>query len=37
VILAYRRDGQPLSGNVLRLVVPNDRRGVRDVLRIEWR
>ena len=40
VILAYRRDGQPLSGSELRLVVPNDRRGgrsVRDVVRIELR
>lgn len=40
VILAYRRDGQPLPNNELRLVVPNDRRGgrsVRDVVRIELR
>jgi hypothetical protein len=38
VILAYRRDGQPLPGDELRLVVPGDRRGgrsVRDVVKIE--
>ena len=38
VLLAYRRDGQPIKGNVLRLVVPGDRHGgrsVRDVVRIE--
>ena len=40
VILAYRRDGQPLPGDELRLVVPGDRRGgrsVRDVVKIELR
>jgi hypothetical protein len=40
VLLAYRRDGQPLPGNELRLVVPNDHRGgrsVRDVVRIDLR
>jgi Oxidoreductase molybdopterin binding domain len=38
VLLAYRRDGQPIDGNTLRLVVPGDRHGgrsVRDVVRIE--
>jgi Oxidoreductase molybdopterin binding domain len=38
VLLAYRRDGQPMDGNALRLVVPGDRRGgrsVRDVVRID--
>jgi hypothetical protein len=38
VLLAYRRDGKPMAGNALRLVVPGDRRGgrsVRDVVRIE--
>jgi len=38
VLLAYRRDGQPIKGNALRLVVPGDRHGgrsVRDVVRIE--
>jgi DMSO/TMAO reductase YedYZ molybdopterin-dependent catalytic subunit len=38
VLLAYRRDGQPLPDHELRLVVPGDRRGgrsVRDVVRIE--
>ena len=40
VLLAYRRDGQPMGGNELRLVVPGDHRGgrsVRDVVRIELR
>jgi hypothetical protein len=40
VILAYRRNGQPLPSNELRLVVPNDHRGgrsVREVVRIELR
>jgi len=40
VLLAYRRDGEPLPGNELRLVVPGDRRGgrsVRAVARIELR
>lgn len=40
VLLAYRRDGQPLDGHALRLVVPGDRRGgrsVRDVVRIDLR
>ena len=39
VLLAYRRDGQPMLGE-LRLVVPGDRRGgrsVRDVVRIDIR
>jgi hypothetical protein len=38
VLLAYRRDGQPIDGNTLRLVVPGDRHGgrsVRDVVRID--
>lgn len=38
VLLAYRRDGKPIDGNTLRLVVPGDRHGgrsVRDVVRIE--
>ncbi|HUC69639.1 MAG TPA: molybdopterin-dependent oxidoreductase [Stellaceae bacterium] len=38
VLLAYRRDGQPIEGHALRLVVPGDRyggRSVRDVVRIE--
>jgi Oxidoreductase molybdopterin binding domain len=38
VILAYRRDGKPIDGNTLRLVVPGDRyggRSVRDVVRID--
>jgi len=38
VLLAYRRDGKPVDGNALRLVVPSDRHGgrsVRDVVRIE--
>ncbi len=37
VLLAYRRNGQPIEGNTLRLVVPGDRHGgrsVRDVVRI---
>jgi Oxidoreductase molybdopterin binding domain len=40
VLLAYRRDGQPIEGHALRLVVPDDRHGgrsVRDVVRIELR
>ena len=40
VLLAYRRDGQPIAGNEVRLVVPGDKRGgrsVRDVVRIEIR
>jgi DMSO/TMAO reductase YedYZ molybdopterin-dependent catalytic subunit len=40
VLLAYRRDGQPLPDNELRLVVPGDKRGgrsVRDVVRIDVR
>jgi len=40
VMLAYRRDGEPIPGNELRLVVPGDRRGgrsVRDVVKIELR
>ncbi len=40
VLLAYRRDGKPIDGNALRLVVPSDRHGgrsVRDVVRIELR
>jgi hypothetical protein len=40
VIVAYRKDGQPMPGSELRLVVPGDRRGgrsVRDVVRIELR
>jgi hypothetical protein len=39
-LLAYRRDGQPIEGHSLRLVVPGDRHGgrsVRDVVRIELR
>ena len=38
VLLAYRRDGKPIDGNTLRLVVPGDRyggRSVRDVVRID--
>ena len=38
VLLAYRRDGQPIDGHALRLVVPGDRHGgrsVRDVVRID--
>lgn len=38
VVLAYRRDGKPIDGNALRLVVPGDRHGgrsVRDVVRID--
>ena len=38
VLLAYRRDGKPIEGNSLRLVVPGDRyggRSVRDVVRID--
>ena len=38
VLLAYRRDGQPMDGHSLRLVVPGDRHGgrsVRDVVRID--
>ena len=38
VLLAYRRDGKPIEGNALRLVVPGDRHGgrsVRDVVRID--
>jgi hypothetical protein len=38
VLLAYRRDGQPIEGHALRLVVPGDRHGgrsVRDVVRID--
>jgi hypothetical protein len=38
VLLAYRRDGQPMKGHALRLVVPGDRHGgrsVRDVVRID--
>jgi hypothetical protein len=38
VLLAYCRDGKPIDGNALRLVVPSDRHndcGVRDVVRIE--
>lgn len=38
VLLAYRRDGQPIEGHTLRLVVPSDRHGgrsVRDVVRID--
>jgi hypothetical protein len=38
VLLAYRRDGQPMDGHTLRLVVPADRHGgrsVRDVVRID--
>ena len=38
VLLAYRRDGKPIDGNTLRLVVPGDRHGgrsVRDVVRID--
>jgi hypothetical protein len=38
VLLAYRRDGQPMDGHALRLVVPGDRRGGRsvgDVVRID--
>ena len=40
VILAYWRDGQPLPGGELRLVVPGDHRGgrsVREVVKIELR
>lgn len=40
VLLAYRRDGKPIDGNGLRLVVPDDRHGgrsVRDVVRIDIR
>lgn len=40
VLVAYRRDGQPIEGHALRLVVPGDRHGgrsVRDVVRIELR
>jgi DMSO/TMAO reductase YedYZ molybdopterin-dependent catalytic subunit len=38
VLLAYRRDGKPMDGYSLRLVVPGDRHGgrsVRDVVRID--
>ena len=38
VLLAYRRDSQPIDGHALRLVIPGDRHGgrsVRDVVRIE--
>lgn len=38
VLLAYRRDGQPMDGHALRLVVPGDHHGghsVRDVVRID--
>jgi len=38
VILAYKKNGQPLDGGGLQLVVPGDNRGgrsVRDVVRIE--
>ena len=38
VLLAYRRDAQPMAGHTLRLVVPADRHGgrsVRDVVRID--
>ena len=38
VLLAYRRDGQPIDGHALRLIVPGDRHGarsVRDVVRID--
>jgi hypothetical protein len=38
VLLAYRRNGQPIERNALRLVVPGDRHGgrsVRDVVRID--
>jgi Oxidoreductase molybdopterin binding domain len=38
VLLAYRRDGQPIAGGTLRLIVPGDRHGgrsVRDVVRID--
>jgi hypothetical protein len=38
VLLAYRRDGQPMDGHTLRLVVPADRHGgrsVRDIARID--
>jgi hypothetical protein len=38
VLLAYRRDGKPMEGGALRLVVPGDRHGgrsVRDVVRID--
>lgn len=37
-LLAYRRNGQPMAGHTLRLVVPGDRyggRSVRDVVRID--
>jgi Oxidoreductase molybdopterin binding domain len=40
VLLAYRRNGQPMEGNTVRLVVPGDRHGgrsVRDVVRIDIR
>jgi Oxidoreductase molybdopterin binding domain len=40
VLLAYRRDGQPIAGHTLRLVVPGDRHGgrsFRNVVRIEIR
>jgi hypothetical protein len=40
VLLAYRRDGQPMDAHALRLVVPADRHGgrsVRDVVRIDLR
>ena len=40
VLLAYRKDGQPMPKNELRLVVPGDQHGgrsVRDVVRIEIR
>jgi hypothetical protein len=38
VLLAYRRDGQPIDRHALRLIVPGDRHGarsVRDVVRID--
>ena len=38
VLLAYRKDGQPIGEGELRLVVPGDKRGgrsVKDVVRIE--
>jgi hypothetical protein len=40
VLIAYRRNGEALGDNELRLIVPGDRRGgrsVRDVVRIELR
>lgn len=40
MLLAWRKDGQPMGAGELRLIVPNDKRGgrsVHDVVRIEVR